>query len=515
MYHAHFGLSESPFALTPDPRYLFLTASHREALASMIYAVRERRGFVVILGEVGTGKTTVIRRVLGTLGPDVRTVYLFHPNVTFVELLRQALAELGLPAGGGRVDMLEALNGYLLAERAAGRWVVFIVDEAQHLSAEVLEELRLLSNLETASSKLLQIILVGQPELAETLGQPGLRQLRQRIGLATLLSPLSPGETVRYVAHRLRVAGGSGALPFTRGALRLIRRRSHGIPRLVNVICDHAMVLAYGAGVRRVRRGVVRRVLRERRALPETAILAPRDRRWRRLAGPIAATAMAAGALAALWPSAAGLWPRPSALDLPALVGMASLLPLATQEPAAMPQPPPTQEPLAAHESPAAAPSLPEREPGRPEPAAAWPSGDVLAERGDTLEALVAQVYGRVDLTLLDLVKRANPGLADIDRIGAGTQLRFPAPTSEAFVVRHGRHYLVHLATLPAGDADALQRLRDAIRAHGGVPYIVAARLGRHRSATRVLAGDFTTSERAREFREAVDTAQLTSRENP
>ena len=248
MYAQFYGLRESPFALTPDPRYLFMSEPHKEALASAVYGVQERKGFVLILGEVGTGKTTLIRHLLGRFGPNIRSVFVFNPAVSFMELLQLMLRDLELPCPSmRRVEMIDTLNDYLLKEAAAGRYVVVIIDEAQHLSPTVLEEVRMLSNLETARGKLIQILLVGQPELGEKLGRPELRQLRQRISLVAELKPLSYEDTVRYITHRLEVAGREGGGLFSRRALKVIYRASGGIPRLVNVICDKALVLGYGA----------------------------------------------------------------------------------------------------------------------------------------------------------------------------------------------------------------------------------------------------------------------------
>ena len=264
MYAQFYGLSESPFALTPDPRYLFLSEPHKEALASAVYGVQERKGFVLILGEVGTGKTTIIRHLLGRFGPNIHSVFVFNPAVSFTELLQLMLRDLELPCASlRRVEMIDTLNDYLLKEAAAGRYVVVIIDEAQHLSPAVLEEVRMLSNLETARGKLIQILLVGQPELGEKLGRPELRQLRQRISLVAELKPLSYDDTVQYITHRLEVAGREGGGVFSRRALKAIYRGSGGIPRLVNVICDKALVLGYGAGAKVIKAKIIREVLKD------------------------------------------------------------------------------------------------------------------------------------------------------------------------------------------------------------------------------------------------------------
>src|SRR5262249_50040838 len=277
MYKEFFGLRESPFALTPDPRYLFLSDAHKEALASVVYGVQEPTGFFLILGEAGTGKPTLIRRLRGRFGPNIRSVFVFNPAVSFTELLQLMLRDLELPcASMRRVEMIDTLNDYLLREAAEGRYVVVIIDEAQHLSPAVLEEVRMLSNLETARGKLIQTLLVGQPELGEKLGRPELRQLRQRISLVAELKPLSYDDTVRYINHRLDVAGRTGGGVFSRRALKIIHRASGGIPRLVNVICDKALVLGYGAGAKVIKGRIIKEVLKDWRSFQRPGGTIPR-----------------------------------------------------------------------------------------------------------------------------------------------------------------------------------------------------------------------------------------------
>lgn len=264
MYHHFYGLKESPFALTPDPRYLFLTDTHKEALASMIYGVQERKGFILVLGEVGTGKTTLVRHVLSQHSEEIKTAFVYQAAVSFEQLLHIVIRDLEVPCQSRhRLGMINALNDFLLEETAAGRYVVVIIDEAQHLSAKVLEALRLLSNLETSRSKLLQILLVGQPELGKKLGRPDLRQVRQRIGVVAQLRSLTWEEACQYIEHRLTVAGYIGDKLFTRRALRKIYKASQGIPRLINVICDKALVLGYAEDVERIGGRIVKEVFKD------------------------------------------------------------------------------------------------------------------------------------------------------------------------------------------------------------------------------------------------------------
>jgi general secretion pathway protein A len=266
MYTSFFGLSEKPFAITPDPRYLYLSERHAEALAHLLYGINESGGFIQLTGEVGTGKTTVVRTLLSRVPHHADVAVILNPRVTPVEFLLTICEELGLPIAeadrNSVKQMVDALNQRLLSAHAEGRRVIVIVDEAQNLSAEVLEQVRLLTNLETPTQKLLQIILIGQPELRELLDRNDLRQLAQRITGRYHLKPLSREETQGYVRHRLRVAGASGEI-FTPGALRELHRLSAGIPRVINVSCDRALLGAYTQETRKVSAALVRQAAGE------------------------------------------------------------------------------------------------------------------------------------------------------------------------------------------------------------------------------------------------------------
>jgi general secretion pathway protein A len=308
MYAQYFGLSERPFSLAPDPRYLYLSDVHREALAHLLYGLGEGGSFVVLTGEVGTGKTTVCRALLEQLPAEVDVAMIFNPRLTSVELLGLVCDELQIQYPGGTTSLkvlVDALSRALLDAHARGRRTVLIIDEAQNLTTRVLEEIRLLTNLETTKEKLLQVILIGQPELADHLARPNLRQLAQRVTARYHLRPFTEEETHRYVQHRMEIAGQRQPI-FTRLSVRTAHRLSRGIPRLLNTICDRALLGAYATGQTRVKEKVVRRAAKEvlgRRSL---------RRRWI-LGAATAAVVVALGGTLALLASrgfpSIGFWP--------------------------------------------------------------------------------------------------------------------------------------------------------------------------------------------------------------
>lgn len=261
MYTKFFGLNEKPFAITPDPRYLFMSERHGEGLAHLVYGVTESGGFIQLTGEVGTGKTMLVRTLLGKLPDEVDIALILNPQVSVLEFLQVICQELAVPLpedSSSAMALVDALNRYLLDAHSRGRRTILMVDEAQNLSDEVLEQLRLLTNLETAKQKLLQIILIGQPELRDILAKNSLRQLAQRVTGRYHLEPLSRNEAMHYIDHRLKVAGGVGEI-FDAGAKRDVHRLARGIPRVMNVICDRALLGAYGQETRKVNSKLVKR----------------------------------------------------------------------------------------------------------------------------------------------------------------------------------------------------------------------------------------------------------------
>jgi general secretion pathway protein A len=280
MYHEYYGLVRSPFEMTPDPAFLVLSDSHREGLATLVYAVRSRKGFVLLTGEVGTGKTTLLHSLLAQLDRETAAAFIFNPLLEPLDFFRVLFDEFGIEqACYSKAEYLLALNHFLIDRLGRDLPTLLIMDEAQNLSAEMLEEIRLLSNLETPSSKLLQIMLVGQPELADKLARPELRQLRQRIVLRHSLRPFTEQELHHYIDERLRLAGYTGKALFENGALRELYRVTGGVPRLINVVCDGALLLGYGRERATLGADAIREVARDLALLPADPALVRDDTR--------------------------------------------------------------------------------------------------------------------------------------------------------------------------------------------------------------------------------------------
>src|SRR5262247_2745797 len=255
---AFFGLQQKPFNPTPDPRFLYPSPGHREALAQLLYGVQEHKGFILLTGEIGTGKTTLLRTLLSRLEGNCASAFIFDTTLPFEGILEYMLEDLGVAkAGETHVQRRIALNNFLLERRRAGQNTVLALDESQNLSLEALEQIRLLSNFETDREKLLQILLVGQPELLDKLDRPELRQLKQRIGLRCRILPLAAEETRDYVRMRLRIAGATDLGLFSDAAITRIAEYSGGIPRLINTVCDHCLLIGYADQIRRIDRKIV------------------------------------------------------------------------------------------------------------------------------------------------------------------------------------------------------------------------------------------------------------------
>jgi len=361
MYTQYFNLKQLPFSIAPDPRYLFMSERHREALAHLLYGIGSGGGFVLLTGEIGAGKTTVCRCFMEQIPADCRLAYIFNPKLTVEELLQSVCDEFGVaPEGASVKSYVDAVNSYLLESHAAGLNNVLVIDEAQNLSADVLEQLRLLTNLETSERKLLQIILIGQPELRQMLARPELEQLAQRVIARYHLGPLSEAEIGSYIRHRLAVAGAGAADLFPRGLLRRIHQLSKGVPRRINLLCDRALLGAYVENRAQVNATILRRAAEEVFAT-ETA--PARTRPWR---------LAAAGVLAGAALTAAAAWQMMPATRTPATVAAAPKIPVA-----ARPQ------------TPASAP-----------PPVAAPAPSAVAPSRLTMEAALGQLAAKWDVTL-------------------------------------------------------------------------------------------------------------------
>jgi general secretion pathway protein A len=264
MYTKFYGLREKPFEITPNPEFLYLGENHKEALAHLTYAVKEKKGFTVITGEVGTGKTTLIQTLLSRLNGNTRTAFLFNPRLGSTDFLHYICEDLGLKGRkSSKGQYLTQLHNFLITCYSQNENVVLIIDEAQNLDSKLLEEVRLLTNLETPTSKLLQVILMGQPELDDILNDPQFRQLKQRVSLRYHIQPLSKEETEEYIKKRLRAAGALNPYFFSLKAIDQIYKYSKGIPRLINVVCDNALLTGYAYDQKIIDKSVIREVIRE------------------------------------------------------------------------------------------------------------------------------------------------------------------------------------------------------------------------------------------------------------
>ena len=333
MYLSFFGINEKPFAITPDPRYLYLSERHAEALAHLLYGINEAGGFVQLTGEVGTGKTTIVRSLLAQTPKNAEIALILNPKMTAPEFLLTICEELGIgvpdAATESLKDLVDILSGYLLRAHAGGRRVVVVVDEAQNLAPTVLEQVRLLTNLETNTRKLLQIILIGQPELRELLGRNELRQLAQRITGRYHLNPLTAAETAAYVRHRLRVAGATSDI-FSPTALTEVHRLATGVPRVINVVCDRALLGAYSMDRHRVTSNLVRNAASEVFGKRFTPYWLP----WVGMAAAVGLLAMTVGLLWSFQPWASSSHTATAATLAPAKVAATTPAPVVTQPPA-------------------------------------------------------------------------------------------------------------------------------------------------------------------------------------
>jgi len=398
MYASFYKLKKEPFHITPDPEFLFLSPSHKEALGSIVYGVGHRKGFVLITGEVGVGKTTIVRSYLEDIDRSkLKIIYIFNSNVTFQGLLKTICRELEIPdLTNDVVEMVNQLHYSLIEEYKKGFTVVLIIDEAQNMPVETLENIRMLSNLETSTDKLIQIIFSGQPEFEQKLERKELRQLKQRIAVKATIRPLTPDESRAYIVHRLAKASAENAALFTDGALRKIIKEANGIPRIINILCENAFITALGYRKGQVTAGIVREVIsdfsnKKKSHVPRTA-----------LASLALVLVILAAVLIYAYKDQAGL--------------VTGKTPLPTMSDRKLDVPSPAGSETQGE--PAGNRRTPEQE-GFPVV--------ISVKRGDTLSRLVEDVYGSSNRELLRYVRKNNPGIHDVNRIEVGERILFPA----------------------------------------------------------------------------------------
>jgi general secretion pathway protein A len=374
VYLDFYRLKRNPFHITPDPEFFFQSPSHREAWASIIYGIEERKGFVAITGEVGSGKTTVLRTYLeGKHKKNLNTVYIFNANLSFYELLKLLFRELTIPEMAGSIpEMVERLHFALIEEYKKNHTVVLVIDEAQNMPIDTLENLRMLSNLETSKDKLIQIVMVGQPEFDRLLDLNELRQLRQRIAIRSEIKPLSQKEGIAYIAHRLKKAGQDGAAIFSEAAAKRIISEAGGIPRLINIICDNALITGFGYQKKPITPRIVKEVVSDLKITKRRSLL-----------------------------SRLGFSSAPTIAIQPQSARGSN-----TANPGA---------PICAQ------PLVEVR--GVPEMA----SRTITVSQGDYLTKLILDNYGYFSYELLDLVMKNNPGIRSLTKIRAGDRIVLPA----------------------------------------------------------------------------------------
>lgn len=504
MYARHFGFTEKPFNITPDPRFFYSNRIYQEAYATLLYGILERKGFIVLTGEVGTGKTTLLRRLMNDLDATAKLVFFYNTTLTFDELVHFTCAELELKVDDlARVQRLQALNDLLIREATRGGTVVLLVDEAQNLSPEVLENLRLISNLETSTQKLLQIVLVGQPELETKLENPALRQVAQRVAIRYRLERLDDDEVERFIHHRLRVAGREPPDVFTRDAVLRIARYSTGLPRLINILCDNALLIAYASEARRVTGEMVEEaaadlgLARHMRPpdAPRPAAMRPArvPTRWAGQVAALAGVAAAAGLVTFVVTTQAERL-RPMQARLAALLGRVAssdtFAPAASSPPAASPAPSmparpgvpgeaqehPDGAPEAAASAATDVPSPSASPPARAsEPTTSTPPDDdgthaadavVRVPRGATVSELVFARYGGWSPLALDVIKELNPHIENLDHVVVGERVKIPPFTLSTLLRRQpdGSYHLILASLTRRRDAE---RLLDVVRGAG------------------------------------------------
>ncbi|MBW1855202.1 MAG: AAA family ATPase [Deltaproteobacteria bacterium] len=530
MYNTLYNFTEKPFNVTPDPTFLYLTESHKEALASMMYGINERKGFISITGEVGTGKTTLIHTLLGNLNEKVKTVFIFHTNTTFEQLLKNILHELDIPVNGDdKITLLHKLNDYLIKRLSKDETLTIIIDEAQNLPKEVMEELRMLSNLETSKSKLLQILLVGQPELEMKLNSEDLRQLKQRIGIRRQIKPLSREESRKYIDHRLNLVGSSSKMVFSSEALSLICTYARGIPRVINVLCDNAFLIGYSESKKRINAHIVREVIKDmEHSSPDpikmqaehekTPVMLPSLKvrpHYHRFAVPVLST-ICVGLLILLGrdyfqsspPEASKVTHAQNpylsssiepSCDRNKLASELSTDTVSDNDPFPQEREMPFAQPLQSF--PVAVPELQntqkneERVGGGKEEIA---KNIITVQAGDSIFYLLRKHYGMVNVMLVDLVLEANPEITNAHLIKVDQHMRIPKITKDLLINKiQDNRYKIHVGTFQT--SDSAYQYAHKLSKIGKEVNVIPREISPGDTWYRVVLGDFETREESLE----------------
>jgi len=432
MYQDYYRLKKEPFHITPDPEFLFLSPSHKQALGSIVYGVENRKGFVVITGEVGVGKTTIVRSYLERVAKQkTKIIYIFNSNVSFGNLLKTIYKELGHDARtDDTVEMLDGLYQVLMEEYKQGSTVLLIVDEAQNMPIETLEDIRMLSNLETSKTKLLQIVLIGQPEFEKMLNLHELRQLKQRVAIHSIILPFTAKDSLAYIRHRLaKVALLPDAPVFTKSAMKMIVKEANGIPRIINILCDNALITGFGYKKKPVDTKIVKEIVADFKKDEKPSFWKFSVSRW------ASASFVIVILMVVLFLLASDKWSLFSKAEHPTLSRTVEVPPaVAKIEPLAENMDP-FQNDLASPPKEEIKPLQREMKPPEQEKVQE-PSGksfplSITAKKGNNLFRLTKKVYGYADDKLLARVKQNNPWIKDINNIPVGMEIIFPELSEE------------------------------------------------------------------------------------
>jgi len=470
MYLDFFGFTEEPFSFSPDPHFLFLSPSHKEALSAMNSVIRDRLGTITITGEPGTGKTTLLYTLLENLDKNIKTAFIFNPKLSFEDLLKSILRDFGVPVRDTHLyALLQTFNLYLKERHPLDETVVIIIDEAQSMNMEVLEGVNRLGKRETPASKLLQIILVGQPELEKNLDSPGLQEFKKRIAVRRQISPLSPAETKGYIDHRLKIAGSGSSKVFTPAAIELICKHAGGIPRVINQLCDHAFLTGYALSTQKIDAKIVKDVMIEL-----SSVISSRSKLFpyiKPIYLPICFIGLVAFGLGFLYfidrdwnQNNLSQAPPVSKMETPSLKKIAddSFLKDTPKDISASKQ--------------------------------VWKIVKVKA--GWSLSTLTQQYYQSMDLYLLDLVLEANPQITDADSIQVNDEIRLPRITEEAFLIPSAdRTFKIHLGTF--NHPRFLKKFENQPALKGKKFEVVPRKVSPQGTWYRIVAGDFADKEEA------------------